>query len=128
MGPRPRWTITTARRYSAAKTAAITTTRMRALIDVPDETERGTFRTSAAEATPANIEGAAQGAAGAGAAIVMVGALFLIVRSRFDQELGGLLGVTPTFLPWHFALGMVALGAALGAGTALVTLRSMVRV
>jgi cell division transport system permease protein len=77
---------------------------------------------------PFVIEGAAQGAAGAGAAIVMVGALFLIVRSRFDQELGGLLGVTPTFLPWHFALGMVALGAALGACTALVSLRTMVRV
>jgi cell division transport system permease protein len=77
---------------------------------------------------PFVIEGAAQGAAGAGAAIVMVGALYLIIRSRFDQELGGLLGVTPSFLPWHFALGMVALGAALGAATALISLRTMVRV
>jgi cell division transport system permease protein len=77
---------------------------------------------------PFVIEGAAQGAAGAAAAILMVGALFLIIRSRFDQELGGLLGVTPSFLPWHFALGMVALGAALGAATALISLRTMVRV
>lgn len=77
---------------------------------------------------PFVIEGATQGAAGAAAAIVMLGALFLIVRGRFDQELSVLLGVTPTFLPWHMALGMVALGAALGAATALVSLRNMVRV
>jgi hypothetical protein len=39
-----------------------------------------------------------------------------------------MLGVSPSFLPWYAALGMVALGAALGAGTALVSLRRMVRV
>lgn len=77
---------------------------------------------------PFVIEGATQGAAGAAASIAMLGALFLIVRGRFDQELSGLLGVTPSFLPWHFALGMVALGGALGAGTALVSLRRMVKV
>lgn len=77
---------------------------------------------------PFVIEGATQGAAGAAASIVMLGALFLIIRGRFDQELSGLLGVTPSFLPWHFALGMVALGGALGAGTALVSLRRMVKV
>ena len=58
----------------------------------------------------------------------MLGALFLIVRGRFDHELGGLLGVTPTFLPWPMALGMVALGGALGAATALVSLRKMVAI
>ena len=67
---------------------------------------------------PFVIEGATQGAAGAAAALVLLGALFLIVRGRFDQELSGLLGVTPSFLPWHAALGMVALGAVLGAVTA----------
>ena len=77
---------------------------------------------------PFVIEGATQGAAGAAASIAMLGALFLIIRGRFDQELSGLLGVTPSFLPWHFALGMVALGGALGAGTALVSLRRMVKV
>ena len=41
------------------------------------------------------------------AAILMLGVLFLIVRGRFDQELSALLGVTPAFLPWHVALGMV---------------------
>jgi cell division transport system permease protein len=77
---------------------------------------------------PFVIEGATQGAAGAVAAIAMLGALFLIVRGRFDQELSALLGVTPAFLPWHMALGMVLLGGALGAITALVSLRRMVRI
>jgi len=77
---------------------------------------------------PFVIEGATQGAAGAGAAILMLGVLFLIVRGRFDQELSALLGITPAFLPWHVALGMVALGGMLGAGTALVSLRNMVRI
>jgi cell division transport system permease protein len=77
---------------------------------------------------PFVIEGATQGAAGAAAAILMLGVLFLIVRGRFDQELSALFGVTPSFLPWHLALGMVALGGALGAITALVSLRQMVRI
>ena len=77
---------------------------------------------------PFVIEGATQGAAGALLSIVMLGVLFLILRARFDQELAGLLGVTPSFLPWHFSLGMVMLGGALGAGTALLSLRGMVKV
>ena len=77
---------------------------------------------------PFVVEGATQGAAGAFAAILMLGVLFLIVRGRFDQELSALLGVTPSFLPWHLALGMVALGGTLGALTALVSLRRMVRI
>jgi cell division transport system permease protein len=77
---------------------------------------------------PFVVEGATQGAAGAAAALLMLGVLFLIVRGRFDQELSTLLGVTPSFLPWPLALGMVALGASLGAATALVSLRRMVRI
>ncbi len=77
---------------------------------------------------PFVVEGATQGAAGAVAAILMLGVLFLIVRARFDQELSTLLGITPSFLPWHLALGMVSLGAGLGAITALVSLRRMVRI
>jgi cell division transport system permease protein len=77
---------------------------------------------------PFVVEGATEGAAGAAAALLMLGALFLIVRGRFDQELSTLLGVTPSFLPWPLALGMVALGASLGAATALVSLRRMVRI
>lgn len=77
---------------------------------------------------PFVIEGATQGAAGAGAALLMLGGLFLIVRGRFDQELAALLGITPSFLPWQLALGMVALGGVLGAATALVSLRNMVKI
>ena len=77
---------------------------------------------------PFVVEATAQGAGGAIAALVMLGALFAIVRGRFDQELVSLLGVAPTFLPWPVALGMVALGALLGAATAIVSLRRMVMV
>ncbi|MCC6552697.1 MAG: ABC transporter permease [Polyangiaceae bacterium] len=77
---------------------------------------------------PFILEGATQGAAGAASAIVMLGALFLIVRGRFDHELANLLGVSPSFLPWPIALGMIALGGALGAATATLTLRRMVAV
>jgi cell division transport system permease protein len=77
---------------------------------------------------PFVLEGATQGALGAVLAIVLLGGLFLIVRGRFDQELAGLLGVSPAFLPWHVALAMVLLGGLLGAATAIVSLRRMVRV
>lgn len=77
---------------------------------------------------PFVLEGATQGAAGAAGALLVLGALFLIVRGRFDHELVSLLGIAPSFLPWPLALGMVALGAGLGAITALFTLRRMVAV
>ena len=77
---------------------------------------------------PFVLEGATQGAAGALAALMLLGLLFLLVRGRFDHELANLLGVQPAFLPWHVALAMVALGAALGAATALASLRKLVRV
>ncbi len=77
---------------------------------------------------PFVVEGATQGALGAVLAIVLLGGLFLIVRGRFDQELAGLFGISPTFLPWHVALAMVALGGVLGAATAMISLRRMVRV
>ena len=77
---------------------------------------------------PFVVEGATQGAAGAAAALLLLGVLYLIVRGRFDQELSALLGVSPSFLPWPMALGMVTLGGLLGAATALVSLRKMVRI
>ncbi|APR84116.1 Cell division protein FtsX [Minicystis rosea] len=77
---------------------------------------------------PFVVEGATQGAAGAAAALLLLGVLYLIVRGRFDQELSALLGVSPSFLPWQMALGMVMLGGLLGAATALVSLRKMVRI
>ncbi|MBI4705865.1 MAG: ABC transporter permease [Deltaproteobacteria bacterium] len=72
---------------------------------------------------PFIVEGAAQGASGAALAIVLLGALYLIVRGRFDQQLAGLLGLTPAFLPVSLMAAMVLLGALLGATTAWLSLR-----
>lgn len=77
---------------------------------------------------PFIIEGAVQGALGSLLAIGLVGALFLIVRSRFDAELGTLVGLTPSFLPWHASLGMVTAGGVLGALAAYGSLRKMLLV
>ncbi len=77
---------------------------------------------------PFVIEGSLQGALGAIGALVLLGALFLIVHSRLDGELALLLGVEPSFLPWEVAVGMVALGAILGAMAASLGLRKLVQV
>lgn len=77
---------------------------------------------------PFVIEGATQGAAGAALAVGILGVLYLIVRDRFDQQLANLIGLSPTFLPWTVVLGMIALGAVLGAGTAMLSLRRLASV
>ncbi|HEY1692039.1 MAG TPA: permease-like cell division protein FtsX [Polyangiaceae bacterium] len=77
---------------------------------------------------PFVVEGSLQGAMGAAGAVALLAALFFLVRGRLDGELASLVGVEPTFLPWHVALGMVALGALLGAAAALASLRKMVAV
>lgn len=74
---------------------------------------------------PFLVEGAAQGALGAAFALVLLGVLYGIVRSRFDGSLGMLLGVEPTFLPLSMAAGMIVLGAALGAGSSAMSLRRL---
>jgi cell division transport system permease protein len=77
---------------------------------------------------PLVLEGSVQGALGAIGAIGLLAALFFLVRGRLDAELATLLGVDPTFLPWYVALGMVVLGALLGATAALASLRKLVTV
>jgi cell division transport system permease protein len=77
---------------------------------------------------PFVLEGATQGALGAALALAMLGVLFLIVKDHFDQQLANMLGITPSFLPWHLAIGMVALGGMLGAATAFVSLRKLASV
>ncbi len=74
---------------------------------------------------PFVIEGAAQGALGALLAVVILAGLYAVVTSRFDGELATLLGINPTFLPVSIALGLVVLGAALGAVAAMATLRKL---
>jgi cell division transport system permease protein len=75
---------------------------------------------------PFVVEGSVQGTIGAAGAVALLGVLFLLVRGRLDNELAALVGVEPAFLPWPMALGMVALGALLGAGAAAASLRKMV--
>jgi len=77
---------------------------------------------------PFVIEGAAQGAIGAALAVVLLAVLFGIVRSHFDATLGALLGMNPTFLPFFAQLGMVGLGALLGAGAAFFSLRRLLTI
>ncbi len=74
---------------------------------------------------PFVIEGALQGALGAAGAVLLLGCLFLIVRESFDGALGTLLGAAPAFLPWAACLGLVALGAGIGALTAFASLRKL---
>lgn len=77
---------------------------------------------------PFLLEGSAQGAVGAVSALVLLGGLFLVVRGRLDGELVTLIGVEPSFLPWHVALGMVAVGGILGMTAAALGLRRLVTV
>jgi cell division transport system permease protein len=77
---------------------------------------------------PFLIEGSAQGAMGATGALGLLAALFAIVRMRMDGELSALIGIEPSFLPWHMAAAMVVLGAMLGAVAAMLGLRKLVAV
>jgi cell division transport system permease protein len=77
---------------------------------------------------PFLIEGSLQGAAGALGAVVLLAALFGLVRGRLDSELAALIGVEPSFLPWTAVVAMVGLGAVLGALAAFGSVRKLVTV
>ncbi len=77
---------------------------------------------------PFLLEGSAQGAIGAISALALLAVLFMVVRGRLDSELVGLIGVEPSFLPWHVALGMVVVGGFLGMTAAALGLRRLVTV
>jgi cell division transport system permease protein len=72
---------------------------------------------------PFLIEGAAQGALGAAAALGLAATAFAFINGRFDSELALLLGVAPRFLPFFASVALIATGAALGALAALLSLR-----
>jgi cell division transport system permease protein len=74
---------------------------------------------------PFLVEGAAQGALGAGASLALLGVLYLIVRGKFDEELGLVFGVRPMFLPWEIVLAMIAGGGLLGAFSAWAGVRRL---
>jgi cell division transport system permease protein len=75
---------------------------------------------------PFVIEGAAQGALGATFAVGLLGVLYLVVQSHLDGRLMAMVGMSPAFLPWPLVVAMVALGAALGAVAAFLSLRRFV--
>lgn len=77
---------------------------------------------------PFVVEGAMQGAAGAGMAILLLGLLYSLVRGRFDTQLAALFGVNPAFLPWQVVFGMIFVGALLGGVTAFLSLRKAVKI
>ena len=77
---------------------------------------------------PFVLEGGVEGAIGAVGALVLLGVLFLMVRGRLDGELAQLIGVEPTFLPWHIAALMVGVGALLGAAAAAMGVRKLAAV
>jgi cell division transport system permease protein len=77
---------------------------------------------------PFVIEGGVQGALGASGAIVLLAALFFLVRGRLDEDLAALVGVEPSFLPWQVVCALVFVGAALGAVASLASLRKLVTV
>lgn len=77
---------------------------------------------------PFLVEGMSQGALGATGAIVLLAALFLLVRGRLDAELATLVGIEPAFLPWQVVVGMVLVGMLLGMFAALLGLRRLVTV
>jgi cell division transport system permease protein len=74
---------------------------------------------------PFVIEGAAQGALGAAVALFVVVIVFLAGYARFDSEFLLLLGAPPSFLPWYATLGMMAVGTALGAISAHLSVRKL---
>jgi cell division transport system permease protein len=77
---------------------------------------------------PYVLEGTFQGALGSASALAILGTLFMLVRSRLDGDLGGLLGLDPTFLPWPVMLGLVGTGALLGAMGGALGLRRLTTV
>jgi cell division transport system permease protein len=77
---------------------------------------------------PYVVEGAVQGALGATLALLLLATLFAIVQSRFDSSFATLIGMTPSFLPWSVAAGLVASGAVLGAVAALLSVRRLLSV
>lgn len=72
---------------------------------------------------PFMVEGAMQGGLGAACAVGLTGALYLLFRSQFDEQVTVLLGMSPRFLPWFLTAGLVAVGAGLGSLASFLSLR-----
>lgn len=77
---------------------------------------------------PFVVEGGFIGAAGAAAAVIVLGLLYLVVRSELTTVAVMTFGVQPRFLPWYGMFGAVVLGALLGAASSYASLRRMITV
>ncbi len=77
---------------------------------------------------PFVVEGCVIGAAGAAAAVAILGIIYAIVQARVAEIATLILGVSPTFLPWYAVAGLVVLGAVLGAVSSHFSLKSMATV
>jgi cell division transport system permease protein len=75
---------------------------------------------------PFVVEGAAQGGTGALLAVIIMGVVYLLIADAFDGALASFIGATPTFLPLTVCLGLVVLGAAIGALSAFASLRRLI--
>jgi cell division transport system permease protein len=74
---------------------------------------------------PFIVEGTAQGAFGALSATLLLGVLYWVALRGLSAEIRVLLGTSPTFLPWQWVVGMVAVGGVMGALAAFVSLRRL---
>ncbi len=112
----------------AAVISVVTSTMRMALVRRRSEVEvlKMVGATDSYVRGPFVVEGAAQGGLGALAALLVVALLYLIIRDAFHGALGTLLGASPQFLPLTFCLGLVALGAAIGALSAFASLRRLI--
>jgi cell division transport system permease protein len=86
-----------------------------ALVGATDRYVRGPFL----------VEGTLEGLFGAAISVMLVGIFYTIVQSRWDQDLGALLGVDLKFLPLSVVASVVMMGAVLGGLSALVSLRRL---
>jgi cell division transport system permease protein len=77
---------------------------------------------------PFVVEGAAQGLFGSVFALAFLFAVYLVLRENADPSLFTLLGLTPSFLPWHTSLSLVLAGSFVGAASALLSLRKLLSV
>lgn len=72
---------------------------------------------------PFLIEGAMLGTIGAAVAVVVLGVVFMTMRSQFEMSLGTVLGLHPVFLPWRVLAMLVVGGGMLGALGSAAALR-----
>lgn len=77
---------------------------------------------------PYMLEGMFQGAVASFGSLLILGLLFMFVRTKFDGELSTLLGLHLTFLPWYLMVGFVTIGTLWGALGAILSLRKLTTV